>query len=606
MTEDLRWAARYAFCEDLWRDRARIVWDRQLESVLLARAEAGSNGEASDDPVTEMLQRLLPSSAQQGDRRRIDVSMGVNADAVGRRLAPWRPGTQFLTLGPLCDALRRRTWEVAFADLSDLLVTDGPGEPSRLAVRGVELVEALAADFAGGGRTVVLSVAAEVEAPTPALRGDTELQFGVDYAGLAEIVAPLVEDGTPVRIYGVLRPTMAAVVELGDAEEDEYETEGAEAEGQSDALGAERREPSEDDTQDVGPATGPRSLVAPAIGGGLADFDDDMATAIHPSGGARAGSGAWRDGKPRGARWSTTAGAASEVADESPDERPDGPPSGGLLEEEDVPLAYDNTLGTQEPAIVEYIAVIGSAATARSPEGMTLVELPSPAEPTVVPSGPAPASLRAQLAQSQRQADLAAIDRQSLLERLDDLESTNTALKAEAAQLRDGLARALAEIPESTPAVDPDPGDAAARFDAMAGEVQTLRWELAQTKHLLDTARARPVETLEAEVARLQALWDAGVALPIESASTPATDSDPAQGVNGRFGGTGEALPREPHVETGPIGGVAALAAWPPLVATLDALLRRVERSDISALELRKRLVGVRDALIRLGRRAAQ
>ena len=140
---DLRWAARLAFCEELWRDRARIVWDRRVEAVL-------AEGQTEDDALWRLVDAVVPQrAALDGARKRIDVSMGVGEEVMARRLAPRRPGTQFLTFGPLCEAIRRRDWEVALLDLSDLLMVDEPGGASRLSMRGTELVDAVASRLVG-------------------------------------------------------------------------------------------------------------------------------------------------------------------------------------------------------------------------------------------------------------------------------------------------------------------------------------------------------------------------------------------------------------------------------------------------------------------------
>ena len=85
---DLRWAARLAFCEELWRDRARIVWDRRIEAVLAASV----NEPDEDDPLARLVDAVVPRRAVlDGARKRIDVSMGVGEEPIARRLAPRRP-----------------------------------------------------------------------------------------------------------------------------------------------------------------------------------------------------------------------------------------------------------------------------------------------------------------------------------------------------------------------------------------------------------------------------------------------------------------------------------------------------------------------------------
>ena len=53
MGDERRWAARYQFLEELWRERDRIVFDPELEHAL----HAGSEGSPA-----ELLGRLLPDA----------------------------------------------------------------------------------------------------------------------------------------------------------------------------------------------------------------------------------------------------------------------------------------------------------------------------------------------------------------------------------------------------------------------------------------------------------------------------------------------------------------------------------------------------------------
>ncbi|MEM6995340.1 MAG: hypothetical protein AAF721_32825, partial [Myxococcota bacterium] len=613
MTDDLRWAARYAFCEELWRDRPRVVWDRHVESALgehpgVPQRRRGDDPDGTGDPprtgddeadepeaaLRELLEGLVPAGGRRGSDgrgRRIDVSMGVADEATGRRLAPRRPATQFLTLAPLCDAIRRRDWAVALVDLSDLLVSDGPGESSRLSVRGAELVDALSSRLADGDRTVVVSVvAADADLPGGLQGGADPLAFGVDYDGLLDMIAPLLDAELDVRIYALLKPPMTAIVELGMGEED-------------DALGEEHtaevipRGPASDGTLRV-------ARLTRASDARRAELDDDAQTAeVQRPGGARRGSGAWRDGKPRGARWSE----GNEFETTTPVVHEPPAAAEAAAGADDVPLSYDNTLGSREPQAYEYVAVVGVGAVRGVAEGMTLVELPPGAEPApVAQDEEPPPPLRAQLAESRRQADLAAIERNGLVERLDDLESANVTLTAEASELRDRLARALAEAPEPGAAEDPQ------RLDAARAEVQSLRWELTRVNKALDAARARPVPALEAEVARLTAQLQQGPdseGAPGEVATTPEDlpVSPPAAGlsvaerptteVNGsKHAASGRQSQADPRGGTNGARGPTA-GARRSLLREVDALLHRIERSDISALELRQRLLAVRRGL---------
>ncbi len=179
-------------------------------------------------------------------------------------------------------------------------------------------------------------------------------------------------------------------------------------------------------------------------------------------------------------------------------------------EDDEVPLSFDNTLGTQAPEFIEYVAVAGEHPPL--PEGMTLVELPS--DTPAVSAGDE--ALRDQLLQAQRQAELAAIDRQALLEKVDQLESAREQGERQASELRDQLARAVTE---------PGSSEAGDELQATQADNQALRWKVQQLQRELDAVRARPVEVLEAEVAALRAELAARTPAPVEAdQEEPSTD----------------------------------------------------------------------------------
>lgn len=588
---DLRWAARLAFCEELWRDRARIVWDRRIEAVLAASVAEPDE----DDPLARLVDAVVPRrAALDGARKRIDVSMGVGEEPIARRLAPRRPGTQFLTFGPLCEAIRRRDWDVALLDLSDLLMVDEPGGPSRLSMRGTELIDAVASRLTEAdaedddGPAVVLGVLAE----TPG--GGDAVTYGVDFSGLLELLEPLLQHDVPVRLYGMLRPTMAALVELsvedddGDGDDDDEDL----VDDLERTLHEPRSGPPLDSTFPVRTHRG--------------ETEDEAKTAeLRPRQdgvSVRRGSGTWRDGPRR--EWSAAGeleitsplrrsppeavtariGRRADVEDEGEEgeEGEEGDEGEDGDDGEDVPLSFDNTLGAVEPTIVEYVVVAGAGIDDAVADGMTLIELPELAAAIGIglSAEGAPAPLRAQLAESRRQVDLSAIERQRLVERLDNLESANTELRTEAADLRDRLARALTETA---------PAQGQERLDMAQAELQSLRWQLTQTQRSLDAARARPVEELEAEVAMLSARLSNDEAPPSgrsNGQAGPPVSSSPT--------GLSSPAPIDRPADGSKAGGTRVL------LARVDAMVQRVERSDISALELRKRLVELRDGLTRL------
>lgn len=301
----------------------------------------------------------------------------------------------------------------------------------------------------------------------------------------------------------------------------------------------------------------------------------------------------------------------------------------------DVPLSFDNTLGSQSPAFVEYVAVAGRVPVL--PGGMTLVELPAGA-PSVEQSSDG--ALRTQLVQAQRQAELAAIDRQTLLEKVDALESAQARLEQQATELRDHLARAVTE--EAPQAVE-----AAQRLQAALADNQALRWKAQQLERELEAAKARPVETLEAEVAALRAELAAarsdgrsdegpgaeaagdggGAAGGADAPAGEGSDALAGEGAEGdgaeAYAGEGELDEGEGELDEGDaersyaepdlgeragergellmLGSEAEDAAlrirYRSALVELDRLIHRVERGGIGTLQLRQALVSIRTRL---------
>jgi regulator of replication initiation timing len=274
-------------------------------------------------------------------------------------------------------------------------------------------------------------------------------------------------------------------------------------------------------------------------------------------------------------------------------------------EDEEVPLSFDNTLGSQTPAFVEYVAVAGRVTTL--PEGMTLVELPAGA-PSVEQSSDV--ALRAQLVQAQRQAELSAIDRQALLEKVDALESARARLEQQAAELRDHLARAVTE--EAPAAVE-----AAQRLAAALADNQALRWKVQQLERELEAGKARPVEALEAEVAALRAELAAheSTDVGVEEEASEGAEAGEDTGVDAYAGDGDEAVGEgeEAYAEVeaperaGERGELLVLATeaedaalrmrYRSALVELDRLIHRVERGGIGTLPLRQALVGLRRRL---------
>ena len=178
------------------------------------------------------------------------------------------------------------------------------------------------------------------------------------------------------------------------------------------------------------------------------------------------------------------------------------PEGGGGRGDEPPGIEVDNTLGSETPSFDLFIAVVGAKLPG---EGVTFVELPAPPAPASDRRGPARdaeheeiAALRVQLSEAQRRGDLQAIERQELLEKVEQAQDRIAALEEERAESRDAQA-STAGVREEREAAS------AERIDALQTREQSLRWELERLRGELEHARARPVEELEAEVASLQA-----------------------------------------------------------------------------------------------------
>lgn len=193
----LRWAARYAFSEDLWRSRARVVLDPALEDALLSGMPVGEDAE----PLRELVDVLLP--AWVGDDA--PVWVGVSDDTVAARLSRLRPGTTFVAMARLAEVLSGEPWVVALIDL------DAAPRNGDLSNEASDAVASLGLR-PDAGRSVVVWGAS----------GDA----GLGYETLAEaMLEQLGSPGCTQRIYGLYRPPMAAVVDFGES----LEVDGAEA-----------------------------------------------------------------------------------------------------------------------------------------------------------------------------------------------------------------------------------------------------------------------------------------------------------------------------------------------------------------------------------------
>lgn len=234
-------------------------------------------------------------------------------------------------------------------------------------------------------------------------------------------------------------------------------------------------------------------------------------------------------------------------------------------EEDDVPIDFDNRLGA-DPSMRDWVIVLGQADLAA---GLTLIELPPrPVHDSARASDDDSASARAaatQVHEARRQADQAAIERQQLLEQLEDAHERIAAL-------------------EESREPAPHGADNGARLDAALAAQQSLEWELTKLKSELEKERARPVGELEAELASLRAQLaerTAASSRPHTRAASPAAGPREARGV-------------APAQAVGP-------ARAGPVLAELDRLLARVERGGIASMALHRSLAALRRR-ISLGR----
>lgn len=499
MTE-MRWAARYTFCDPLWRGRARLIVDPELEAVLrrLTDERAPDDEEA---PWRDLLAALIPRE------RGVPVWMLVRGDELARSLAPHWPGTRFMSLAAAEDLLERAPWELAIVHLVDggedrntevlgtMVTRVEPGVSAGLRRAG-ELLGELGTAI-DRGRQVIVSTGGE----------------DVDYESFARLVG----DRLPgARIYGAYRPGMFAFVEFDD------ETE---AEDDDDELDASSR------------------------AGELSDARTNV----------------------RVDTWDT-----GDDEDE--------------IEEDVVPLSFDNTLVGGDPVFSTWLAVAGDGIELA--EGLTLVELPGGGE-----ADSSAGALRRQLHETRRLADLGALERQRQVERIDGLVAENAALREALAQLREQLAGAL------------DPSAAAERLDAALAREQSLRWRVAALERELGELRVRPVDELEAELARTQAelvgLRSAsaqrptpGTAQPEPAEPSPAASAEPASAATVDLHAPAAVVHRPAAPDAARrLAAVRASSGRTAALRQVEGLVRRIDRGRLVTGALRRELVALRRRL---------
>jgi hypothetical protein len=280
-------------------------------------------------------------------------------------------------------------------------------------------------------------------------------------------------------------------------------------------------------------------------------------------------------------------------------------PEGAPAEAAEADIEVDNSLGSEAPRFELFLAVVGASLPS---EGVTFVELPAAehraAEPGRSPNSPngggddelaaLRSSLGAQLAEAQRRGDLHAIERQSLLEKLEQAEDRIASLEDQLGE-RDQLGEG--HKPAETPA--------GPRLDELLAREQTQRWELARLRGEIERLEARPVEELEAEVASLRAeLEQARRDLELASEELEGQDEDEFD-EDDEDELDDETLARlADMLGNGDQDGSTPAQAreWRRARSKLDHLLRKLERGGrLSALELHRELVALKRSLLSLG-----
>ena len=519
-----RWASRFQFTRELWSDVDRLVLDPALE-----RALASGELAAGDGPIfAELADALLPQDGR-GERTWFLAERGRRVAEYARQ----RSGAVFADVREGVQIVGDESWGFAQCDLTGLLEDEPAGLTTALAERVSPVVAAVLetlSEMMEEGRSLALSV------PSRAAFKEKGVSEEVFFDYLAEYFPS-------ARVYGLADSPAVGIYDFGPVEEDE---QGGPAAAEADARAR---------TEIYG-----------------ADDEDDYRR-------AEAAYDAELDAAEQ--TWSgeeTQPGVDPELDSDG----------------DEVPIDYDNSLGELEPRYFAYLALVG---VPRPPEGLTVVELSGDGdlgevnyrghEPKEERVGDA-SGLRAQLAEAQRQADLLAVERQGLLERLDDAQEKIEELEEELEDLREeepqDRDRMVSGEIESSSSVAPE--ELVGRLDAALAREQELRWRVTSLAAELEAAIARPVDELEAEVASLRARLEAHP--QVAAVSAPAT----------RVPSGAVTVHEKVAPARAPRAGAGSRRAA-ELRSELEGLLRKVERGGMNGVELHRALRGIRD---RLGR----
>ena len=511
-----------------WASRfqfTRELWsdvDRLVLDPALERALASGELAAGDGPIfAELADALLP---QDGS----DARTWFLAER-GRRVAEYarqRSGAVFADVREGVQLVGDESWRFAQCDLTGLLEDEQAGLTTPLADRVSPVVAAVLetlSEMMEAGRALALSVPSRAALKE---RGVSEEVF-FDY---------LAEYFPQARVYGLADSPAVGIFDFGPVDEKDAELGGL-----------------------------PEARARTEVQRPVDELDYRQAEAAYDA--------------ELDAAEQTWSGEETE-----PGVEPE-------FEEGEVPIDYDNSLGELEPRYFAYLALVG---VSRPPEGLTVVELSGDGElgeldyrghePSEERVGDA-SGLRAQLAEAQRQANLLAVERQGLLERLDDAQERIEELEDELEDLRDededeAQSRTVSGEIETGTRLTPD--ELVGRLDAALAREQELRWRVTSLGAELEAAVARPVEELEAEVASLRAQ----LAAAAESSGAP--EPAPATPAPAR-------VAAESAMEVDP----GSKRRGAELRAELDALLRKVERGGFNGVELHRVLRKIRDRLAR-------
>lgn len=519
-----RWASRYQFAEELWRGQNRLVVDPGLERRL--RDGALAPGAGADPAVAGLVERLLPTG-----RSRERVWMGLER---GRRAAEYARRHGGVVFGDILDApefAADEGWSVAICDLGGLMAevprSNEKSVDARLDAPVMALIELLS-ERAEEGRSVILSAPGRDRAGA---RGCTLERF-------VEFIDAHFEGA---RVFAFADAPMVAAYDLG------LGADGEDADGEDD-------EEDEEDlvTDIVSPRARPMTLEE--------DYDAELDEAEKT--------------------WS------------EPPTSPDVLAGAGAEEDDDVSLDFDNTLGAAEPLFFSFVAVIGDSDAIG--DGVTYVELPSADTLGIeLPTregdsrelGSSAAGLRAQLAEAQRQADLLALERQRLMEQLEDANERLEAFEEE-----------YEEDEDEDDDAD-DEGSTGARLDAALAEAQRLRWRVRELEGQVEALSGRPIESLEAENAELRAKLEE-VAAGATNRVTRALSAGDGSASNGHARQNGKSsMSSVSSMSAGELDESASAGWVPPLLRGVDRLLRRIERGGLSTLELHRTLTRIRERL---------